>query len=639
MTREPCFPSCAIRLGGVLPGFNVGRAVSRGGGWLHTFNLVGLGRDLTVFLATDFVARKSGTIDFASRLDLWNPALLHFSTTPQLQIISMRLTTTAAVIVGWYAAQSIAHASPQILETRLTQTPGVSTTTFTNQSTNRRSIVTSGDQVHVTWMEETDLSPTTYDTLYRRSDDLGQTWQAPVNLSDQGPNDWAFSPTIAVLGQDVHVAWIDNRDGIGIGGLNFQIYYRRSTDGGQTWRPRRRLSTGSLLCENVALATSGSDVQIVYEAGPITAGSDIYQVRSIDTGATWGAPINLTNDPESSSFPDIAFDGDDVHLVWSSAPYVFPEPESYVMHSVSSDRGVTFGTPQSLTANPARSLSPSLAISSGAPSTVHVAWMDDRASWDIYYARSVDGGLNWEPEVALVTDSWFDYTPFLNVSGADVYLTYIHYAGIDWSLRSIRSTDAGVSFGPQQTYTTNQEELTAASAALDGELLHTVWSDGRHGGLNTEIYYRREGSTGQLGVSFCGPAGSNSTGAPASMAAAGSALVADNDVLLMAEGLPAGMFGFFLGSQTQGFIPNAGGSAGNLCLTGLVARYNRSGEILFSGSSGTIDLQIDLTNTPHPMGVVSVLAGETWNFQAWFRDSVTGFATSNFTDGLSISFQ
>jgi hypothetical protein len=31
----------------------------------------------------------------------------------------------------------------------------------------------------------------------------------------------------------------------------------------------------------------------------------------------------------------------------------------------------------------------------------------------------------------------------------------------------------------------------------------------------------------------------------------------------------------------------------------------------------------------------SVLPGETWHFQAWFKDG----ASSNFTDGLSVLFQ
>jgi hypothetical protein len=34
-----------------------------------------------------------------------------------------------------------------------------------------------------------------------------------------------------------------------------------------------------------------------------------------------------------------------------------------------------------------------------------------------------------------------------------------------------------------------------------------------------------------------------------------------------------------------------------------------------------------------------VVPGETWYFQAWHRDLVGGTATTNFTDGLEVTFQ
>jgi hypothetical protein len=48
---------------------------------------------------------------------------------------------------------------------------------------------------------------------------------------------------------------------------------------------------------------------------------------------------------------------------------------------------------------------------------------------------------------------------------------------------------------------------------------------------------------------------------------------------------------------------------------------------------------LDLTQHPTPTGFVSVVAGESWSFQAWYRDSIGGVATSNFTDGLEVDFQ
>ena len=146
------------------------------------------------------------------------------------------------------------------------------------------------------------------------------------------------------------------------------------------------------------------------------------------------------------------------------------------------------------------------------------------------------------------------------------------------------------------------------------------------------------GPDGGVGVSYCQPAVANSTGVPAVMGASGSAVVASNDLVLEATDLPMSSFGFFLTSQMQGSVSNPGGSQGNLCLGGAIGRYVGPGQIQNAGAAGAISLVLDLTSTPTPTGLVSVAAGETWNFQAWYRDAVSGVATSNFTDGLEVAF-
>jgi len=146
------------------------------------------------------------------------------------------------------------------------------------------------------------------------------------------------------------------------------------------------------------------------------------------------------------------------------------------------------------------------------------------------------------------------------------------------------------------------------------------------------------GPDGGVGVSYCQPAVANSTGVPAAMGASGSAVAASNDLVLEATDLPMSSFGFFLTSQMQGSVSNPGGSQGNLCLGGAIGRYVGPGQIQNSGAAGVISLTLDLTSTPTPTGLVSIAAGETWNFQAWYRDAVSGVATSNFTDGLEIVF-
>ncbi|MCB9909913.1 MAG: hypothetical protein H6829_06540 [Planctomycetes bacterium] len=145
---------------------------------------------------------------------------------------------------------------------------------------------------------------------------------------------------------------------------------------------------------------------------------------------------------------------------------------------------------------------------------------------------------------------------------------------------------------------------------------------------------------GPIGTNYCGPAVANSTGQSATIAAVGSTVVTNNQLTLQADGLPQNVFGYFLNSDTQAFTPNPGGSLGNLCIggTGLIGRHNALADIRYSGLSGSFELVVDLANLPTPTLPHAVVAGETWNFQCWYRDTVGGPA-SNFTDAIEIAFQ
>ncbi len=140
-----------------------------------------------------------------------------------------------------------------------------------------------------------------------------------------------------------------------------------------------------------------------------------------------------------------------------------------------------------------------------------------------------------------------------------------------------------------------------------------------------------------IGVGYC-TANANATGVPAEMRAAGSTSVAANNVTLEASSLTPLAFGFFIVSDTQGFVMTPAGSAGNLCLSGAIGRYVGGGQIQQSGLQGVFSLGLDLTSIPQPLGPVAVAAGETWNFQAWFRDIQGGAAVSNFSNAVSITF-
>ena len=144
------------------------------------------------------------------------------------------------------------------------------------------------------------------------------------------------------------------------------------------------------------------------------------------------------------------------------------------------------------------------------------------------------------------------------------------------------------------------------------------------------------GGPGPVGTNYCS-ANPNSTGSAASLSGFGETRVTANDLTLTASNLPQNQFGILIVSASQGFVPNAGGTSnGNLCLGGAIGRYVGPGQILSSGAAGEFSLAIDLGMIPQGGGTTATVAGDTWNFQGWYRDGV-GLG-SNFTDGLEILF-
>ena len=134
---------------------------------------------------------------------------------------------------------------------------------------------------------------------------------------------------------------------------------------------------------------------------------------------------------------------------------------------------------------------------------------------------------------------------------------------------------------------------------------------------------------------YCSPAAANSVFSTGGrIDAIGATMPALHDVYLIAADLPNNTFGYFLNSRAPGMMTMPGGSAGNLCLDLPIGRHD-SGAQNTNATNG-FALQLDLNNLPRPTGMESVMAGERWYFQAWYRDN--GVGASNFTEALWIQF-
>ena len=58
--------------------------------------------------------------------------------------------------------------------------------------------------------------------------------------------------------------------------------------------------------------------------------------------------------------------------------------------------------------------------------TVHVVWYDTRdgASPEIYYKRSIDGGINWGADTRITNNIYYSSNPSVAVSGSVVHIVW-----------------------------------------------------------------------------------------------------------------------------------------------------------------------------------------------------------------------
>jgi len=152
---------------------------------------------------------------------------------------------------------------------------------------------------------------------------LSQTLTAQVWYPAQRLN-WmsedSTEPAIAIDSSNViHVVWEDEMNQSWC-----ELYYKQSADGGNTWSPAKRLTwTLDIDSGCPAIGIDSKDtIHIVYRdkaSGPALWWEEyeIYHKKSTDGGTNWSPAQRLTWIPGNSQYPAIAVDSsDNIHIVW-----------------------------------------------------------------------------------------------------------------------------------------------------------------------------------------------------------------------------------------------------------------------------------------------------------------------------------
>ncbi|MGH9877863.1 MAG: sialidase family protein, partial [Nitrososphaerales archaeon] len=149
--------------------------------------------------------------------------------------------------------------------------------------------------------------------MFARSTDYGATFEPPVIL-DTVPAKGAGgsemqNPTIRVSGINVYVAWSAMHD------AESDVFFRVSNDNGSTFGDTVNLSNNSGNSWLLGMHTSGNNIFILW-LDSTWGFSDLYFRASVDSGASFGSTINISNNLGNVAQATWSVNEDYVHVLW-----------------------------------------------------------------------------------------------------------------------------------------------------------------------------------------------------------------------------------------------------------------------------------------------------------------------------------
>ena len=169
-------------------------------------------------------------------------------------------------------------------------------------------ISSSSENIYIVWQESVGSYGTSnYDIFFKKSNDSGETFGSPINLS----NNSGFSehPQIASVENIIYIVWVDDSSG------EREIMFCKSSDSGKTFSNSTIVSQNSMGPYHVELAAEGQSVYIVWNNFDKEMRNIILLSKSDDAGKTF-EELSEIGIGDMETFPKIAADADEYFVTW-----------------------------------------------------------------------------------------------------------------------------------------------------------------------------------------------------------------------------------------------------------------------------------------------------------------------------------
>lgn len=191
---------------------------------------------------------------------------------------------------------------------------------------------------------------------------------------------------------NVYVVWSDQASACTASGCNKDVLFSRSTDHGATFSAPLNLSNnGSSGNPVIALDAQGA-INVIWSGG-----GHLFFTHSADAGATFSSPLNIAGVTNASlafsaaGYHPLVIDGaGNINVVWSDAN------TSQIFFARSTNAGISFSTPLNISNYAPGASSPTMALDAGGG--IDVVWQGSVAGhnpYDLFFTRSTDAGASF----------------------------------------------------------------------------------------------------------------------------------------------------------------------------------------------------------------------------------------------------
>lgn len=315
---------------------------------------------------------------------------------------------------------------------------------------------------------------------------LGQTWHSPQRLT-YTPDSSRLPKIAADSNNTVHVVWMDDFKG------NYEIYYKNCTAGGTgTWSALKRLTWTANSSEYPTIAVDANDIVHVVWCEEVSYGNrDLYHKSSLDGGMTWGTPNRLNWSTGDSVYPVLVMVGVNNLRVF----YIDETPGNWEIYCLQwSFEG--WGGTQRLTWTSGDSRHPYAAIDYS--NDIHVVWSDMTGSdYELCHKKSTDYGTTWSVRTRVTYSSEHSENPFFDFDPAHNIMRLAWNEGSCGSRRVCfknRHASTGEFYGFQSITFRSIENHNPVIAATSANCIHIVYEGDPTG--NYELYHKKSGDGG-----------------------------------------------------------------------------------------------------------------------------------------------